>query len=717
MTGKSGRTAGIVAVANDPASSPRDLLSLALSQSDLWQRLTEAVGRHQLESRAGLRIAILPEVGAFRIGSPTATDPQLVASLIDLLHDQGFVSVSVVVTDDSSVTYAENRDASVLADLLGYSSYTSSGRRYPIVDGTQRSGSREQPKPGRILSSDDIADSWRAAHFRIVFGKNRTDDCHGYSLCLDTLFRMLTTADKDYAYRHALDERDVIREILESARPDFAIIDAVESAHGNGGSRAPQPTPTSTIIASDSVILADYVAALKMGQDPGVSPLFTAVADALPADPDIIGNLTPYEGWRNVHPLLLEATRRRSRWTEITRMVQPWLQETDPDLFPYKSIIDASINERLTPWLSRPDDGQLGFLLLLAMNATVDSAASALHAFQVMHDKDRVRRMTVPLGIDTDAVSNDIYESIPGELRTLEPILAPIEAVDGLRWRYLHQAIVFESVTTFPIAFDEFCSLVDIARTIQLLADYLGGGCVTTECDASGRPTRQIERNIYLPQPNYLALYGADVIDVTKLEVIEYERDCRRMFWKTIKSENASAIADDGVVTFTRADEGTHVSVYGRQHFRLPRLVEMFHLELNPQLKTALVTDAYRSFFNRTFANFEAVAEHRDIRIGRAWMPDGVPEPRMTAVLEQLLTDVAPKLDAVIQAIRPQHVRRPAAFVDNSGFSHFEATMEERTVATPSPADARALDQFWSDVLAAVGSDVKGITERIGQVA
>ena len=68
---------------------------------------------------------------------------------------------------------------------------------------------------------------------------------------------------------------------------------------------------------------------------------------------------------------------------------------------------------------------------------------------------------------------------------------------------------------------------------------------------------RQAERNIYLPQPNYLVLYQGKPIDVSKLEVVEYEADRHRLYWKTVLSENGSATYDDGIATFER-DHGRH---------------------------------------------------------------------------------------------------------------------------------------------------------------
>ena len=111
---------------------------------------------------------------------------------------------------------------------------------------------------------------------------------------------------------------------------------------------------------------------------------------------------------------------------------------------------------------------------------------------------------------------------------------------------------------------------------------------------------RQAERNIYLPQPNYLVLYQGKPIDVSKLEVVEYAAERHRLFWKTIGSENGSASYDDGIATFERTAEGTRVTIVGRQQFTLPLFWQVFDLDLLPDLKSMLVTHAYQTFFDRT---------------------------------------------------------------------------------------------------------------------
>src|SRR5690606_22613837 len=113
------------------------------------------------------------------------------------------------------------------------------------------------------------------------------------------------------------------------------------------------------------------------------------------------------------------------------------------------------------------------------------------------------------------------------------------------------------------------------------------------------RVTHQAERNIYLPQPNYLVFYQGRNIDVSKLEFIRYQDHEQKMFWKTVKSENGSARYDDGSVRFFRRDNGdTMVSIFGRQQFTLPLFWQIINLDNFPALKHVLFTHAYTTFFS-----------------------------------------------------------------------------------------------------------------------
>src|SRR5262249_14383416 len=174
----------------------------------------------------------------------------------------------------------------------------------------------------------------------------------------------------------------------------------------------------------------------------------------------------------------------------------------------------------------------------------------------------------------------------------------------------------FDFTQVIPAPFDYFVSRVDVTRGIQYMNDYIGGRVVPVARDGAGRVVLQAERNLYLPQPNYMAVWQGKTIDVTKPECAEYLDDRHTLYWRTIRSENESARFDDGCVSFERTEDGeTRATVFGRQEFSVPPLWEFIHQESFALMKAFLVTHAYQTFFARTMANFEAGAEGREVRI------------------------------------------------------------------------------------------------------
>ena len=262
-----------VAIVDDSSLSATAKLATAIDSAGLWTTL----GRSQAgRSPDQVRIVIKPEMAGFAVGSPTATEPALTESLIDLLHDRGFTNVAIVGGADSSALWAENRDLYALSDLLGYRYTTPQGRSYDIVelggalDDTAFAGDS-------VLRGCAISRDWLDADLRIVFSKSRTDEFAGYALCLDTLIGVLPLTDKDLHYRKRRHPGDVVAALLSAAPVQFCLIDAIVSAHGTGGQRAPAAIDTHTIIAATDIVLADYVGALKMGLDPQVSPTFARI--------------------------------------------------------------------------------------------------------------------------------------------------------------------------------------------------------------------------------------------------------------------------------------------------------------------------------------------------------------------------------------------------------------------------------------------------------
>jgi uncharacterized protein (DUF362 family) len=688
-----------VAIVDDRSRSPTGRLTAALDGVGFWTILRQVRRRRSADR---IRIVVKPELAGFAAGSPAVTDPALVEFLIDHLHDRGFTNVAVVGATDSSALWAENRDLYALSDLLGYRFTTPQERAYDIVDLT---GDRlEYVFPvGSALHGCAISRDWIDADVRIVFSKNRTDERAGYALCLDTLIGVLPLIDKDLHYRRRRHPGDVVAALLDAAPIGLCLIDAVVSAHGPCGRRAPVATDTGTIVAATDIVLADHAGALKMGLDPLVSPTFERVlrTHPLPKRYVVTGSLNAYPDWQNVPAESLHASRLRGKGETLDRLVEPWLQCLDATLFPPRHPLDARLNASLAGFFAAGSNST-GQWLLIAANVVLACIDAAIAAYQTLFDKDALRRQAVPLGFDVTGIEDDAFRALVVELLHLEPVALAAPAVsEELRWRYIDDAVAFAYRRTLPVDFALFVQQVDIARTIQFMNDYLGGVVVPLEHDANGRPTRQAERNIYLPQPNYLVLYDGKPIDVSKLEVVEYEPDRHRLYWKTILSDNGSAVFDDGIATFERVPRGVEVTVTGRQQFILPTFLQVFDPGLVPGLKDRLVTHAYQTFFDRTIANFEALLEGRDIRIGRP-VDEFAPPPveRLMPLLEQIGTLAMP----LVQHFLNRHEQTSAgALTDADGFVHIVPHQERP--ADPQQAVA-AVAQFVDDLGQAIRRDL-----------
>ncbi len=654
-----------VAIVDDDGLSATDRLAAALDRAGLWNVLRKVQSGR---APGAIRIVIKPELAGFALDSPAATDPVLVEDLIDCLHDRGFTNAAVVGTADSSSLWAENRDLHALSDLLGYHYATRKDRSYDIVDLVLVPTTDVFPIDS-VLHGCAISREWLDADMRIVFSKNRTDEAAGYALCLDTLIGVLPLIDKDLHYRKRRHPGDVVAAILGAAPVEFCLIDAVVSAHRAGGRRAPAAIDTRTIIAATDIVLADHVGALKMGLDPGVSPMFERVVRtrAVPRRYIVTGSLLPYSDWENIPALSLQAARTRSRTETLDRLVEPWLQRLDSELFPLRHPLDARLNAALAEFLAAP----AGELLRAAADALLAWLGAAIASYRTMFDKDALTRQAVPLGLEVDEIPAVAFDDLVKELLRLEPIAATAPRVsDELRWQYLGDAVMFQYVRPLPIDFDLFVLRVDIARTIQFMNDYLGGVLVALAHDASGRPVRQAERNIYLPQPNYLALCQGKPIDVSKLEVVEYGEGRHRLYWKTMLSENASATYDDGIATFERAEEGTRITIVGKQQFALPPFWQVFDPAIVPDLKAMLVTHAYQTFFDRTIANFEALVEGRDIRIGRPVDEPAPPPAEWIMPLLQGAGEIAMPLLQLLSGKHDSATTHADGSLDADGFVH-----------------------------------------------
>jgi uncharacterized protein (DUF362 family) len=648
----------------------------------LLEEVLEAAGFWRLLARCKGSVVIKPDIDFHEAAAHGGTEPALVEHLVDLLHDRGHCDVAVGEARNEDDAWLRNREPMVVPELVGYRFVTPKGRPYEVVD----------LSPGSM-----VHERWRNAALRINFAKNRThEDCH-YALCVRNLAGLAPA-------RRVPEDGSL--QVLREAPPHFNLIDAYISAHGGAGQRAPRPLATHTLIASESALLADWAGAARMGLDPYASPVNAAALRAigLPTEPVIEGDLAPYPLWRNVHPLLARSARQRNRSQGLGALSAAWLQNVDRELFAFRDLYNESINAVVAPLLCRVDENVRAFWLVVVLNLVLARLDGLVQAQNTMFAKDRLRRRVAPLLVDPSAFADADYEGIAASLAPYEGLLKHVPASrSGVRWRHVDGALVFACEHVFPIAFDKFVRRVDIARAIQYLNDYIGGATVEVRHDGRGRVVHQVERNLYLQQPNWMVLFGSEVIDVEKIEHVHYERGRRAIYWRTVASPNSSATVDDGCVSFARTADGqTRVHMFARQKFTLPVAFKLFDIDLAPGLRDPIIEGAYDTFFSGTMANLQSAYEGRGFRIGH----EAPAVPPRQALPHFLATAAA----AVAELLR----RRDGIGAIGDTTAWLFATEPLRADASPTEAapttDAAGFRHFAS---AAAANDAADRTDRL----
>lgn len=710
-----------VSILRQPGIDAFPLLEQCLENAGFWQHIEKALARSRMR-RARFRIIIKPDLDFFAPGMPEGTDPAIVEHLIDLLHDREFQNVVVGEGRNVADRWLHNRDPLVVPELIGYRFVTPIGRPYELLglqDDISMVG-EDGPHTARTISN-----YWAAANYRINFAKNKTHEEFFFALCIHNLVGVATLKDKTGRSKQT-NPADASLGILRTAPPHFNIIDAFRSCHGGAGHRAFSVMETRTFIASADALLADWAGAAKMGLDPNASPINNRALReiGLPKRHELDGDLAPYPLWRNVHPLVASSARYRNRSVEFGRLAEPWFQTVDRESFPFKEFYDDRINSFISPLMAQLDANQRSFWIVVLLNYLIGKVGSFVLSQQTMFAKNKLQRRSMPLGIDPAAYDLTVYEEIPLYLRSYEHLLEDFPAnQSGHRWRHLDGSVLFSGSHTFPIDYQAFVRGVDVTRSIQYMNDYIGGATVPVRRDSRRRITHQAERNIYLQQPNWIVLFGGEMIDVEKLEFIEYKPDRQAIYWRTVASSNASAAYDDGSVTFLRSGAGeTTVRIFARQQFSLPLFFQIFDVNKVPGIRDPIIERAYATFFAGTMANLQAVFEKRDFRIGQD------PETADGARMRELPRYLATAVTAIAELLR--HRKDVANFsewlfrgdagsaklprhrdIDDDGFQHFSAA-----TASDGPGSGRGEQATIAGLAALVrdGPDiVTGLFEAI----
>jgi len=608
------------------------------------------------------------------LSQPAPVSPTVVEELVDLLLEGGCEEVVVAAALSTGERDRGHRSVETLANSAGLTGHSRRGRRYGVVDLGESTVCAAVPETS-LLAGQSVSSAWVEADLRVILGRSVTSLADAFNGALATLLGAAVEVA-------GADPADVVADLLVHLPPGLVVIDASVTSHGADGGHLLRELTTGSMVVAADALLADSVLATLLGQDRSASRLVDRALRVM-GEPQgqIGGDLTPFAGVVRPHPLLINAWRGTEAEPAVARVLGAAVGGPDAGALSVDPVL-AAIRGVLTPLVAAADE-PAGHVALLGFLAAAAGLVGQSQAWTVPLAKDRIRQVEVPLGFDPGSFPAQEYDGLPAFFAPFEQLLDGQQSLDGLpepgtgsesmRWRMLDGAVVFETSRVMAADFGEFVARVDVAAGISLMADYLGGRRVSVSVDEQGLVVRQAERNLYLPQPNYLAIWGGEPIDVCKIELVQRSPDEHRLLWRTVSSLNGSATWDDGSLTFTDLGvDGTRATVRGRQLFTLPRAWSGIDLDLLPELKAPLVQDAYRRFFTATFDNLEACFEGRPFRIGRTGASGD--EPLATEMLYQLIGLAKSWLEersAGDTSLFAGPTREQPDEVDLRGFSHF----------------------------------------------
>lgn len=598
-----------------------ELLDAALDEAGLERLITESQEKSN-KAKDEFSIVIKPNLAMFFGEKIIITDPELVEHLVDRIHNLGYTKVVVGEAQNAFSKWLKNREMNNIARTAGYKFCTLQGRAYDVIDLAEDTESCDFP-PEFSLVGIPISRIWQKADFRISFAKNKTHEEYWYTLCLKNLLGAIAKADKHLHYHSRLNVYDVCLEIYQKFPVHFNIIDAYDSSQGNIGAQMSNPNQTKTIIAGDNTILVDWVGALKMGVDPYYSPLNkkALLEIGLPDNYEIIGDLSPYKGWKNCSPFIADSLYRLDDAETLRHIMWPASFTNNAKLFPWIKWRYKFVNRLLSPIWAKIDSISIIRWLFIAFNYSVVLMYFILRAWGTIFHKRSLKRKELPINLSIDMIESNAYESLPAYIRPYEITVDAIPKKNGICHAFSDKAIVFYMERTVDIQFEDFISRVDICDAVSQMKDYIGGKTVKVDFDKQNRCVHQIERTVYLPQPNLLTIFNAKDIDLTKIEWITYENDFHKIIWKKLFSDTHTANYDDGAIVFERDDCRTKIRILVRQEFPFPYVLRWLKLHYMPRLRRWVMVSVYRHFFNNTIDNYLSVAEGLYKPIGNSWIP------------------------------------------------------------------------------------------------
>ncbi len=348
----------LVAVQVGDPDKKLDMLDTVLDHSCFFEHL-ETIWKKSGKSKDDFSIVVKPhiipmlrrdEVGVY-------TDPTLVLYLVRRIMEAGWPNVAVAEGRNSFGNYFDGRGVVRVAARAGYveeedvsiegkapsrvTCHVPVGGKLMPVDIVDLSHELvEHDFSPDLLGRHPVARLWGDADYRITFGKLKTHYVTRYALNLINVSLALPMEDRLVQYPTEQAAAKAVAALLEAFPVQFSLIDGITAADALlGYVRRPRSRVPGVIIAGQSVMATESLAAQMMGVDPFESIYTRTAAERL-------GGMTPYKvigdavllnPWRNVRNAFVDLVAALMKY--LPRVANYWLPLVvgDPDpCFPPK---------------------------------------------------------------------------------------------------------------------------------------------------------------------------------------------------------------------------------------------------------------------------------------------------------------------------------------------------------------------------------------------
>ena len=269
-------------------------------------------------------------------------DPRLVKHLFSELLDHGFRILRVVEVRNELSRYLKVRSVKEVGKALGYDESCYELRDLADELAPVDLGAAGRRATGRL---------WKAADFRIVFAKNRTDEAFGPALALWNVWRTLATPTDLIALEYGIDPGEFALAMLEKLPVHFALIDSTFARDGSPGNVFPyealrdgegpaidgaQLHRPGTVIAGTDVLAVESAGQRMQGLDPTADPVFLkrlrkATGWKPPAEVD---GLPTFPGWKGIGSRIRDLLGPEKLADNSRVALLATLAQADPRLFP-----------------------------------------------------------------------------------------------------------------------------------------------------------------------------------------------------------------------------------------------------------------------------------------------------------------------------------------------------------------------------------------------